>query len=328
MRTRNSLMSGSRLNLIAVSGLMIGLTACGGGGGGGGGSTASAPVTITSANASQVAGAAVDTITGSGGLVVMGVQTPVTAPAPSVVSAVQSAAKLGQTAVQQAIAQGAAPAIVTGAVTTYNCTVSGTYSISFTSATAGSFSYNNCSYAAGLTENGTISFSNVVSTASLFSADYVYNLSLTSSSPYTANTLTITGDLRSSDDLTIGATTISGISLSMTNTDVTRGNFVLKSYSITSNDTTGHTTAMTFAFNVAGATATFTMITPFTNTGGLFPSSGAATISGASSTVLKFTVLGDERAVGNQVMLELSTNGGTTYAAPVYVTWASISSLI
>jgi hypothetical protein len=258
----------------------------------------------------------------------MGVQTSVSAPAPSVVSAVQSAAKLGQTAVQQAIAQSTAPAVVTGVATTYSCAVSGTYSINFTSANAGVFTYNNCSYVAGMTENGTISFSNFSATSSLISGDYVYNLTLTYSSPYPVNTLTITGDMHQSDDLTIGATKFSGTSLSMTNTDPALGNFVLRNYSITSNDSTGHNTAMTFTFTAPGGTATFTMTTPFFNTGGSFPSSGAATITGTSSTVLKFTVLGDERAAGNQVMLELSTDGGTTYAAPVYVTWASISSLI
>lgn len=326
MRTRNTSMSGSRLSLIAVSGLMIGLTACGGGGSGGG-SPAPAAVTISSTNASQVAGASVDTITGSGGLVTMGVQTSVSAPVPSVVSAVQSAAKIGEAAVQAVIAQGAAPAIVTGAVVTTYCAVSGSYSTTSASATSGTITYNNCVQVAGMTLNGTISISNIVSTASSLSADEVYNLSLTTSSPYLANTLTIRGDIHVSDNLTTGAVTISGTSLSITNTDATLGNFSLRNYSITT-DSIGHTTAMTFAFTVNGETATFAMTTPFVNTGGLFPSSGAATITGAGSTVLKFTVLGDERAVGNQVMLELSTNGGTTYAAPVYVTWASISSLI
>jgi hypothetical protein len=319
-------MSGSRLSLIAVSGLMIGLTACGGGGSGGG-STAPVAVTISSANATQVAGAAVDTTTGSG-YAVMGVQTSVSAPAPSLVSAVQSVAKIGEAAVQQAIAQGAAPATVTGAVTTSPCVYGGTSSVNLTSATAGTITFNNCSDIAGITDNGTLSFSNVVVTGSLYSADHVYNLTSTYSSPYLANTSTTTGDMRVSNlDLNTGAGTISGSSLSITNTDPTLGNFVLRNYSITT-DSTGHNTAMTFTFTAPGGTATFTMITPFVKTGGIFPSTGAATITGAGSTVLRFTVLGDERAVGNQVMLELSTNGGTTYAAPVYVTWASISSLI
>jgi hypothetical protein len=258
----------------------------------------------------------------------MGVQTSVSAPAPSLVSAVQSVAKIGEAAVQQAIAQGAAPATVTGAVTTSPCVYGGTSSVNLTSATAGTITFNNCSDRAGITDNGTLSFSNVV-TGPLYSADYVYNLTSTYSSPYLANTSTTTGDMRVSNlDLNTGAGTISGSSLSITNTDPTLGNFVsLKNYSIT-NDSTGHNTAMSFSFTASGGIATFTMTTPFVRTGGTFPNSGAATITGASSTVLKFTVLGDERAVGNQVMLELSTNGGTTYAAPVYVTWASISSLI
>ncbi len=121
---------------------------------------------------------------------------------------------------------------------------------------------------------------------------------------------------------------MSGSSLSMTNTDATLGNFVLSNYSIVT-DSTGHATAMTFDFATPDGIATFTMTTPFVNTGGIFPSSGAAIIAGASSTALRFTVLGDETAApGSQVKLELSTDGGATYATPVYVTWASISSLI
>lgn len=195
--------------------------------------------------------------------------------------------------------------------------------------TAGTITFSNCSDIAGITDNGTLSFSNFVVTGSLYSADYVYNLTYTYSSPFPANTSAITGDMHVSNlDSNTGAGTISGTSLSMTNTDPTLGNFVLRNYSITT-DSTGHNTAMTFTFNAPGGTATFTMITPFVSTGGIFPSSGAATITGASSTVLKFTVLGDETAVpGSQVKLELSTDGGTTYAAPLYVTWAGISSLI
>ena len=115
----------------------------------------------------------------------------------------------------------------------------------------------------------------------------------------------------------------------MSNTGAGLGNFTVWNYSMTYSDTTGHNSAMTYTYDAPGGTATFTMITPFFNTGGLFPSSGAATISGASSTVLKFTALGNELApVGSQVKLELSSDGGVTYGVPVYVTWASISNLI
>jgi hypothetical protein len=331
MHALNITMSRSRLCLLAVSSLIFGLTACGGGGssGAGGGSVLpTAPVVITQTNTPKVAGAAVNTIAKSTSLP-FAVQTTALTPAPSAVSNAQMLADIGITSARKSFLQGAAPAIVTGVMITNNCLVSGTISApqaAPTTATPGVITFTNCSDVTGITFNGTLSVSNWVAlTAPAFSADIVFNLTVVTTTP--ANTLTVTGDMHVSVD-SLSNTTISGSSLTITNTLATLGNLGIKNYSIT-HDALRNLTAMTFQFasSAIGGTATFTMITPFKKTApGVYPSSGSATITGASSTVLRITALGNETApVGSQVMMELSTDGGVTYAAPTYSTWAIIT---
>jgi len=120
---------------------------------------------------------------------------------------------------------------------------------------------------------------------------------------------------------------MSGTSLAMGNTDSTLGNYGLQNYLIAINGT-GTTTAMAFTFSGTriNGTAAFVMTSQLASTGGLFPSSGSATITGANSTVLKVTVLGDENAApGSQVQLELSTDGGNSYLPATFDTWANVS---
>lgn len=315
-------------HLIAGLSLIIGLAACNGGGGSGGGggiTLPTAPVTITQANSPQVVGAAIDTLYGGTSLPT-GAQTSAFTPAPSAISAAQTVAKIGQAAVQQIVSQGAAPTIVTGAVQPTSCPFGGTKSLSSDS-TSGSATFNNCSEIAGVTINGTVSVSNIVSTSSFMSADTVFNLTITTASP--ANTLTAMGDMHLFIDTNTFSMTMSGTRLAMGNTDPAMGNFGLLNYSIAI-DSTGAFTTLTFTFasTAINGTAVFTMTSPFTYTGGMFPSSGVATITGANSTKLRLTVLGNENFVGSQAKLELSTDGGLIYAAPTYHTWADISSLI
>lgn len=327
MRALIKTASRSNLNLIAGLSLIIGLAACGGGGsssggGGGGGSTLpTAPVTITTANTPQVAGAAVDAAIGGMDMSAMGVQT--SAPTPSAVATVQKMGRIGHGAVQRIVTQSTTPATVMGVVQSFPCTVGGTMSFDPAATTSITMTFSSCSDVAGETINGTISVTGITSTATATAADMTFNITFTDAS----GTGTVTGNMHIAENLTTGAVTISGTSLTMTHT--TQGSMGLQNYSITT-DASGNITAMTFTFasTVIGGTATFSMVTPFVFTGPTqFPSSGAATITGASSTKLKLTVMGDENAaVGSQVKLELSTDNGTTYAAPTYVTWASISS--
>lgn len=327
MRALNNTASRFNLNLIAGLTLIISLAACGGGNSssssGNGITLPTAPVTITPTNAPQVAGAAVDAAFGGTSLPT-GVQT--SAPAPSAVATVQKVSRIGHGAVQRIVTQSTTPATVTGVVQSFPCTLNGTVSFDTAATTSVTMTFNNCSDFAGETINGTLSMSGYSSTPPTEAFDVVYNLTIATTSP--ANTLTAKGDMHLVINLTTGAMTMSGASLSMGNTDATLGNFGLQNYTIAF-DATGNVTTMTFTFasTAINGTAIFDMTTPFVFGAGMFPSSGAATITGANSTKLKLTVLGDESApVGSQVKLELSTDNGATYASPTYVTWASISS--
>lgn len=309
--------------LLSTAILSLGLSACGGGGGGGGGSSAPVAVTITPANTTQVAGAAVDSAFGGSSLPI-GLQTTVSSSGQSLASTGKSLAQIGRRAAQQM--QSAGQTIAIGAATTLSCTLSGSVTSNYGNA-SGSLTYSNCSYVAGETMNGTITISNVVSTASSTSMDMAYNLTITTASP--ANTATASGDMHIVLDSAFNLT-MSGSSLSISNTNAALGNFSLQNYSM-SFDSLGNFTALTYTFysSVIGGTAVFTMTTPFTYGTGMFPSAGVATVTGAGGSKLRLTVLGDENAaVGSQVQLEHSTDSGATYGTPTYVTWATVSSLI
>ena len=329
MNTLNRTANRSCLQLIARLSLVIGLTACGGGGGGGGGITLpTAPVTITQQNAPQIAGVAIDTLYGGTSLpIATGVQTSATASARSSTSVAQTVARIGQAAAQQIISQRTETAIVTGAVSTTTCPGGGTMSVSGSGA-SGSVTYTNCKDLGGVvTINGTVSISNANQIGSIISADAVFNLTVSTVTP--ANTLTAMGDMHFEIDTVTLAMTISGNSLAMGNTNPAMGNFGLQNYMI-SIDTSGNFSVLSFRFSstAINGTAVFAMTTPFAYGAGMFPSSGVATITGANSTVLRITILGDESSGGSQVQLELIIDGGNNWAAPTYHSWASISSLI
>jgi len=317
-----NLRSQRKYSLLCTVILSLGLSACGGGGSSGG-STAQVAVTITPTNTTQVAGAAIDSALGGSSLPI-GLQTTVSTSGQALATTGKTLAQIGQRAAQLAMSGG--QSIASGLTATQSCTLSGTAS-SIIGTSSGTVTYINCSYVAGETLNGTISISNVVSTASLVSMDMAYSLTITTASP--ANTSTASGDMRIAMDNAFNLT-MSGSNLSMSNTNAALGNFSLQNYSM-SFDSAGNFTSLTYTFysSVIGGTAVFTMTTPFTYGAGIFPSAGAATVTGAGGSRLRITVLGDENAaVGSQVKLELSSDGGATYGTPTYVTWATVSSLI
>lgn len=308
--------------LIAILGMTLGLAACGGGSdsapASGGVILPTAPVTITSTNQAEVAGAASDTAFGATYLGAMGAQTSVDTK--SAVDIAQRVAQVGGATAKQIGTQAEAPATATGVAQTYDCLYGGTYAVDY-GATSATSSYTNCSDVQGETINGTMVMSNISYTANGMTANTTFNLSFT----WTGGSGTATGDMHLAMDFATWNTTLSGTSLTFT--DSVTGNSGMQNYSITT-DINGNVTAMTFTFaSVAvNGTATFSLATPFTYNFGGFPNSGSGVITGGNSTKLRVTILGDEYApVGSQVQLELSTDNGTTYGTPVYVTWASIS---
>jgi hypothetical protein len=318
---------------LAASCLLAGLAGCGGGedhdGDGGGNVTfPTIQVTIAATNAPAVAGAAIDTVTGAMSLPT-GVQTATSA-APSAITISKTIGRLGNDLVQKIRAQGSSPAAVTAAVTTNNCTVSGTKSYNYTSATAATVTYNSCSDVAGEAVSGILNMSNMAADTalSLTTSDLTYNLAITTTVP--ANTATAIGDMHLETSTATFAGSQSGTNLTVTNTNASLDNAKLTNYMF-GFDGAGQVTAMTFTFasTIIGGTASFSLLSPFgsANTGSIFPSFGAAVISGANSTKLRMTVLGDETAaINSQVQIEFSTDNGATYGTPAMVTWAGISS--
>jgi hypothetical protein len=316
--------SRSYLRLIPVLLLLSGLAACGGSGSATSGyPLPTEPITITQQNAHQVAGAAFDALTGVTPLPA-GVTVSLYTSGPNAISITQKVAWLVQQATEKLANLGTTPPTVLD----LNCPVSGTITLNVTSATSEIVTYNNCSNVAGETINGTVTLSNL-ETATQYQSDNVFNLTFTTASP--ANTTTAKGDMQFIEDFASVVKTISGDNMWMVNTDTSVGNFEIQTYTIATFGADGPATLVyDYGSSVIGGIANFHQdgTHPFINTGGIFPSSGIATITGTNSTVIKLTVLGDENAVGNQLQFEFSTDGGITYAAPTYDTWANISNLL
>jgi hypothetical protein len=226
---------------------------------------------------------------------------------------------IGTSAIQQVAVQNTVPATVVGATSSTACDVSGTMSTNETSATSGTITFTDCSYSAGTKIAGTVSVGNAGSSATGgTTGDITFDITITA----TADTLTLKGDMSIAYDSATGSSTLTGTSLIVSSTK--NGNRALQNYTITQDANGDASLTFTYASTVAGGTATFTTTTPFHTTTGKYPSSGAATVTGASSTKLKITVLGDENAaVDSQVKLEVSSDNGTTYGTPSLVTWAS-----
>jgi len=278
------------------------------------------PVTITAANAPTVAATSIDTAFGTTKMSPIGVQIDSDSTAISAKAIGEQLAHIGVDALQQLAAANDAPAIVVGAVTSQACAVSGTISVNETSPTSGTLTYTDCSYAAGSKIAGTITLTGKGTTPTGgTTGDLTLDLTITS----TADTIIFKGDMSIAYDSTASAVTIKGKSLVVSST--VNGSRALQNYTISRASNGDSSLTFDYASTMAGGTATFTTTTPFhTNTGAKYPSAGVATVKGASSTQLKITVLGDENAAAtSQVQLEVSSDGGTTYAAPTQVTWAS-----
>jgi hypothetical protein len=314
----------SDLRLIALLLLPIVLSACGGSGSANSGLTWPIDqVMITQPNATQVAGAAFDALTG--GIPLAASPPPLSTSGATAVSMSQKLDWLGQSAMQLLNP----PLKPYPKAITSNCTVSGTLSANIKNSSSEVVTYNNCSNVAGETINGTLRLSGLTRSATYNSADLLFDLTFTIASP--ADTMNVIGNMNIALDSSADVAVISGTDLWMGNSDAALGNYELLNYTMATYAADVYVTRVyTFASSAIGGKADFQMdgTNPFVNTGGIFPSSGIATISGANSTVIRVTILGDETAAGNQLQFELSTDGGTSYAVPFYDTWANISKLI
>lgn len=307
-------------NALMLSFLVVGLAGCGGGGGGSSSVDTTPTVVIDSGNAPTVVGAAVQAGVGAA-LTPIAVATSTPRASVSPAATMKAIGSVVGEEITKFGSQSQAPVIVTGAAQTYYCVYSGSKIVNG-AGSSGTITYNDCSNVVGYSKTGTISVSNIVSNASVTSGNVVINLTMTS--PY--ETLTIKGDIA----VTLTATTMNMHGSSLKYTSSVSGTRTVYNYNIDINLTTGELTESFSVDSAAqGGMVTVSITTPFTFGSGWYPNAGVATVTGANSTKLRATVLGDENApVNSQIMFELSTDGGATYGTPTYVTWASLNIII
>lgn len=322
-------MKTTKLALIMLAG--IAAAACGGGGGSDAPQrvTPLAAMIISAGNEQAVAGAAVDSALGAAqlrGLLPVGVQ------ATPAISSKRVLSRLTSNVVQKIAQQRSAPANVSGVVTVNYCGIgasSGTFSFDdFGGTTSGSATFTNCDFGTGDVVNGTMSLYGMTQSAS--SAAGSANISLTLA-PRVAPAVAMVGSF-SFSVTGIGAateiTTLNGSHLSMTEGTLTQGIFDFQftsSYSRATGTTTD-SASLTVSDSALGGSFTFETLAAFvTDAGAWYPHSGSGYVNGAASTGVRVTILGNEFAAANsQVMLERSRNGGATFDAPTFVTWAAL----
>lgn len=205
---------------------------------------------------------------------------------------------------------------------------------SFLNFTAGTLTFFNCSDAAGKNFNGTVTFSNFTTSPAntLSNPDTVSarlnfdSLIVTQTSP-----ITLLGEysLNAAGLNTLSATTtmISPVGTSLklnSNITETISNFNMSNVLNTGINASDNND-FTLASSSLGGQVSGDTTTPFViSSNKIFPNSGVLIITSTlNSNQLRVTALGDETA-SSQVKVELSTNGGSIYNAPVLYTWADL----
>ena len=318
------------------------LGACGGGGGGGDGggnvTASSAPVTISVANAKEVAAASYKTTAGleGGGSgatgFLTGAVTQTVSPRIHLVDVLMSQVK---NIPQLASANPAAA--LTGVVVseTIACTNSGSISITFDDAdnnqqlsTGDSMSFNasNCTED-GMIMNGSVSINNVSVSGDPLSAPHSMQLSIQ------ANNFTVTEGVESialnggmtmaesTNDGVLFTHSITGSSIQVTEGGVSAG---LSNFSIEAAED-DNTLAYTLDLNATvsspelGGSVTIVTDTVFAGIEPNEPSSGQATITGANNSRVTLIAMG-----ADNVRLEIDEDGNGTAETFVDTTWGAL----
>jgi hypothetical protein len=300
-------------------------TACGGGSDGGGPELLPAPttpVTISAANGAQVAAGALEIAMGGVAFPMFGggVIAADGAPAPRILSRMASDA--------QARVSRASSALVTGAVQSQPCMVSGSVTISDTP-TAISITYNQCSDFEGQVLNGTMSMTDFAQTGDGVSgsASGTYSLNVTMTDP--ATTLRMLGGMRFEETWTPTSTTsqLSGSYLGVSDGVTTE---VLSNFSLseTVDETTGLTTSsssFTLASTALGGVVTVATPTPFQSYPFYSPHAGVLVVTGGGGARVRLTVLGNDAATSPQVQIEIDADANGVYETVLYRDWLDLA---
>lgn len=324
---------GSMLALAILSG-------CGGGSSGGAAPPATpAPLALSATNASTVA-AEVMVSAGRIGSFAAG---PTPGAAAAAASASVQALSAGRALRLLALLRQPVRDAAAGAAT--NCAVSGSYT-TFTSGTSYSVTFANCVDVAGVTMNGTESYTNLSTITSLssttVSADITDDVTLTAGSVSEAESgsfsIKVTLNTSQTTAFSDAIFNLSGNSLSVavSGTGNATDTVALSNFSITIEyDLTAVPNQLysSFQYSVASTAlnATYTVATQqqvkqlVTHA---YPYTGQVLVTGSNNTRLLITILGDETysppAGQGQVEFQLDTGTGS-YGAPFYASWAALA---
>lgn len=309
--------------------LTMGLVACGGGDGGGG-STApttpaapTTPVAITTINAPTVASAAVSssaTISTAGGSLAGPVQTLGTV-APYMLG------RINADATKQAQKFLSKPQFGAAFVDTTSCLISGTETFNAADdGTSLSITYNNCSDTAGEVVNGTLSLTNIISTATNLSATSSIDLSVADAGFPTVR-LVGTYYFTTTSTSTGSTTTLAGTSFSIIDGSnvTTLANFSFTEIYTTVTDLYSTTSNYTLASTELGGSVTVMTELPIQQYGyRLYPFAGQFVVTGSNNTKIRVTIFGDETLIGNDVQIEIDANGDDFYEATILRDWSAL----
>jgi len=325
----------SYLRMTGMAVLAAGLIGCGGGDSNSSSSSGlalptapTAPVTITETSAPMVAGVAVNSAMGMvansrAAMSPLAVETPTATPQTQVLS------RLTTTVMKKIVEIRNAPLSVAGVVDTFFCNgvdaTQGTYTIedNFTSVLT---TFNNCQLLPDVTINGSISITNIMGDASTGSSTVNINFTIavmgfpavstvggfnyTITTIPTTQTVTMTGS---------NITFVNGMQVQAIS------NFAF-SYSIDLTTLATTTSAdFTLASTELGGSIVFDTLVDFqTGAGKIYPHAGEARITGAGTTILHITVLGDESSPSPHVRIDIDADGDSVIDTTNSYSWTEL----
>lgn len=309
--------------------LSIGLVACGGGGGGGGSSgtssTPAAPTTPLAINATNAPTVASTTINSPANIITSSGFS--TSPLGMNTAAARILSSYSLDAKQQILKSPSNPQFSPALVETTNCLSGGSKTIDTDLAgTSIAITFNNCSDTPGDVLNGTMLLTNVVWSATSFSASSSIDLVIASTGNPTARFVG-TYNFATTDTTTESSVVMTSTSYSIIigSNVTTISNFSFtESYTIAT-DLYSSTSNYTLASTELGGSVTVTTIDPMQQRGiRLYPFAGQFIVTGANNSKIRVTILGDETHAGDDVQIDLDENGDNTYERTILRDWSAL----
>lgn len=220
-----------------------------------------------------------------------------------------------------------APRVSPALVETTNCLISGSKTIdAATDGTSIAITFNNCSDTTGQVVNGSMSLTNIVISATSFSATSSIDLTITTTG-YPTVSFVGTYNFATTDTATESTLSLTGSSYSITvgSNVTTLSNFSFTETYTLATDLYSSTSNYTLASTELGGSVTVTTIDPIQQYGSrLYPFAGQYTVTGANNSKIRVTILGDETHAGDDILIELDENGDNTYETTILRDWNAL----